>query len=183
MSRRESRLRPASAVATLAAVLTAVLALAGCSAGTVTQTDTTVSGAPGGTGQTGQMLARAVTLDPGPAAVVVPGGQLALHGTLVNESGTADRLVSVTTPFAQQVSLEGSPVIPGANAVRMIGLEEGPVGPVRPDIRETATLRLTLRGVTQVMRPGPTYPVTFTFQNAGATTVPVTLTEPVEGPQ
>lgn len=181
MSRRESRCRhrPAFALATLAAVLTTALALAGCSAGTVTQTDTVVSQAPGGTGQTGQLLARNVTLDAGPAQVVTPGGQIALRGTLVNEGTATDRLISVTTPYAQQVSVEGQTIIPGANAVRLAGLDEGAVGPVRPDIRQAASMRLVLRGVTQVMRPGPTYTVTFTFQNAGTMTVPVTMVEPI----
>ena len=115
------------------------------------------------------------------AGVPGHGISLALRGTLVNESGTTDRLVSASTPYAQQVSIEGPTTIPGTNAVRLIGLTEGAVGPRRPDIRETATIRLVLRGVTQVLRPGPTYQVTLNFQNQGSMTIPVTMVKPIEG--
>ena len=185
MSRRQSRprRRPALTVATLGAVLTAGLALAGCSAGTVTQTDTVVSGAPGGAGQTGQMLLRNISLDATPSQVVAPGGQIALTGSLVNQALASDRLVSITTPYAAQVSIEGQPTVPGSNTVRLVGLQGGSVGPAQPDVRQTTTIRAVLRGVTQVMRPGPTYPVTFTFQNQGSVTIPVSMSEPVNGPQ
>ena len=170
-----SRPRRRRAALVAATVLTAGLALAGCSAGTVTQTDTTLSGAPGSFGATGDMLIRDLSIDAGPNQLAPAGGStvVALQGTLVNEGANADRLVSVTTPYAQSVTPEGATTIPGDNALRLVGTQPGPVGPAQPDTRAAATARLTLRVITQTIRPGPTYAVTFTFERSGQVTVPV----------
>ena len=170
MSRRPSGRRPALAVALL---LTAGMALAGCSAGTVTQTDTSVSGAPGGIGHVGSIDIQPLTFDAGSTEVVAAGGSVPLRGTIVNQGGTADRLVAVSSPYAATIQAEGQTVIAGAQAVRMVGAEPGAIGPADPNARLAGTLRLTLRGVAQEMRPGPTYPVTFTFERSGTVTVPV----------
>lgn len=175
MSRHPRGHRSAFTVAAVASLLTAGLALSGCSAGTVTQTDTQVSGAPGGTGQTGDMIARAMTLEAPPSGAVARGDQVALEGTLINQSPQDDQLVGVTTPYAATVGFEGQPQIPAGNAVRLAGQNDGPVGPPVPGVRPTATVRLVLRNVTQTMRPGPTYSVTLTFKNQGSMTVPVTM--------
>jgi periplasmic copper chaperone A len=170
-----SRPRRRRAALVAATVLTAGLALAGCSAGTVTQTDTTLSGAPGAFGSTGDILIRDLTIDAGPNQVAQAGGPAvaALQGTIVNDGATSDRLVSVTTPYAQSVTAEGATTIPGDNALRLVGTQPGPVGPAQPDTRVAATARLSLRGVTQTIRPGPTYAVTFTFERSGQVTIPV----------
>lgn len=180
MSRRPRGTRPAIVVATL---LTAGLALGGCSAGTVTATDTIVSQADGASGQVGAIALRDVSLDPGPTATVPSGGEVPLRLTIVNESPVPDRLVSVTTPYAVGVRPEGATEIPGSNAIRVVGLDPGPVGPAEPDSRVAGSARILLTGVTQQLRPGPTYEVTFTFERAGTVTVPVLVTGsgPAEG--
>lgn len=157
----------------VATMLAAALVLAGCSAGTVTQTDTVVSGAAGANGQTGEMLIRDLSIDGGPTEVIPAGASAPLKGSFVNEAALGDRLVSVSSPYAVAFVPEGATTIPGGNAVRIVGAEPGPVGP--PDLanRTSGTLRLTLQGATQVLRPGPTYAVTFTFERAGTVTVPV----------
>jgi periplasmic copper chaperone A len=170
MSRRPRGPRPGIVVATL---LTAALALAGCSAGTVTQTDTIVSQAPGAFGQVGAMALRDLSLDPGPAYNVPSGTEIALRGSLINEGPTPDRLVSVSTPYATGVRLEGANVIPNSNAIRIVGTDPVPVGPANPDTRLAGTARVTLTGITQELRPGPTYAVTFTFERAGSITLPL----------
>lgn len=170
MSRRPRGPRPGIVVAIL---LTAALAVAGCSAGTVTQTDTVVSQAAGSTGQVGAIVLRDVSLDPGPSQTVPSGAQVPLRGTIVNEGAMPDRLVSVSTPYALGFRQEGAAVIPGNTAVRIVGAQPGPVGPPTPD--SPATMRLTLTGVTQQLRPGPTYAVTFTFERAGTVTIPLIL--------
>jgi copper(I)-binding protein len=170
MSRRPRGPRPGILVATL---LTAALALAGCSAGTVTQTDTIVSQAAGAFGQVGAIALRDISLDPGPAETVPAGAEVALRGTLVNEGGLPDRLVSVTTPYATGVRQEGAAVIPNNNAIRIVGAAPVPVGPADLDSRQSGSMRLVLTGVTQQLRPGPTYAVTFTFERAGTITLPV----------
>jgi copper(I)-binding protein len=172
MSRRPRGPRPGIVVAIL---LTAALALAGCSAGTVTQTGTVVSQAAGARGQVGPMALRDIALESGPTGAVPAGAEVPLRGTIVNESPTPDRLVSVTTPYAIGVRQEGAAVIPGNTAVRIVGAA---VGPAAPDSGQGPTMRLTLTGVTQQLGAGPTYAVTFTFERAGTVTVPVIVVPP-----
>ncbi len=168
--------------ALLAATLlgAAALVLSGCSAGAVTQTDTTVSSVVGSEGQVGQILLRNITMDPGSAVVVPAGATITLAGTLVNQGLGEDQLVSVTSPYASQVRSEGATTIPGNDATQMVGSQPGPVGPPSPT-KPNGTVRITLAGVTQVLHAGPTYPVTFTFAKAGSITLPVNLqtTSPV----
>lgn len=170
-----SRRRPARLVraATCAAALVAGLALAGCSAGAVTQTDTTLTGVTGSEAQVGEMLVRDAAIDPGTTAVVPAGATVTLRATLVNEAPGGDRLVSVSTPYASVVTSEGVTQIPGDNAIRLVGSDPGPVGPPPADTRLSATARIVLGGVTQVLHAGPTYPVTLTFERAGTVTIPV----------
>ncbi|MFC5137647.1 copper chaperone PCu(A)C [Actinomycetospora rhizophila] len=170
MSRRPRGPRPGIVAATL---LTAALALAGCSAGAVTQTDTIVSQADGARGQVGPVSMEDVSIEPGPAGAVPPGAEATIRGSIINDGPTTDRLVAVSTPYAQNVRPEGALVIPANNAVRLVGDEPGPVGPADAALGLGATARLTLTGVTQQLRQGPTYPVTFTFERAGTVTVPV----------
>jgi copper(I)-binding protein len=177
MSRRPRGPRPGIVVATL---LTAALALAGCSAGAVTQTDTVVSQAAGAYGQIGPIALRDLALDPGPEGRVPGGGEVALRGTLVNQGATPDRLVSVTTPYALSVRTEGATVIPNDNAVRLVGAPPAALAPPNPDSRQAGTARVTLTGVTQELRPGPTYALTFTFERAGSITIPVIVVPPAE---
>ncbi len=180
MTRRPTR-RPRR-MALLAATLlgAAALVLSGCSAGAVTQTDTTVPSVPGSEGQTGQILLRDITMDPGAAMTVPAGATITLAGTFVNQGLGDDQLLSVSTPYASQVRTEGTTTIPGNAATQMVGSRPGPVGPPSPT-QVNGTLRVTLAGVTQVLHEGPTYPVTFTFAKAGAVTLPVTVqtTSPV----
>ncbi|MHC1558699.1 copper chaperone PCu(A)C [Actinomycetospora sp. C-140] len=180
MSRRPRGPRPGFVVATL---LTAALALAGCSAGSVTQTDTVVSQADGATGQVGPIVLRDLSIDAGEAQNVPSGGEVPLRGTIINEGPTADRLVSVSTPYALGARQEGANVVPGSNAIRMVGTEPGPVGPANLDTRQSGTTRVVLTGVTQAIAAGPTYAVTFTFERAGAVTIPliVSASEPAVG--
>jgi len=170
MSRRPRGTRPAIVVATL---LTAGLALGGCSAGTVTQTDTIVSQAAGAQGTVGPMVLRDISIDPGPAETVPSGAEVPLRGTIVNEGGTPDRLVAVSSPYAVGFRIEGTTALPGDNALRIVGTDPVPLSPPNIDLRLPGSARVVLTGVTQQLRAGPTYAVTFTFERAGAVTIPV----------
>jgi periplasmic copper chaperone A len=170
MSRRPRGTRPAIVVATL---LTAGLALAGCSAGSVTQTDTIVSQAAGARGVTGAVALEDISMDSGPAETVPSGAEVPLRGTIVNGGAEPDRLVAISSPYAVGFRVEGDTAIPGENALRLVGAEAVPVGPPNIQTRQPASARLVLTGVTQQLRAGPTYDVTFTFERAGTVTLPV----------
>ncbi|MDL5157627.1 hypothetical protein [Actinomycetospora termitidis] len=165
-----------SRTALLAATLlgTAALVLSGCSAGAVTQTDTTISSVSGTEAHVGEMLLRDVTLDPGAEVVVPAGSSVTLRGTFVNQALTDDQLVSVSTPYAGPARAEGFTTIPGNAATYVVGAQPGPVGPPSPT-QVNGTMRITLPGVAQVLHEGPTYPVTFTFARAGSITMPLYL--------
>ncbi|PVZ13034.1 copper chaperone PCu(A)C [Actinomycetospora cinnamomea] len=170
MSRRPHGPRPALVVATL---LTAALALAGCSAGTVTQTDTIVSQAAGTQGSVGPMVLQDVSIDSGPAETVPSGVEVPLRGTIINEGAEPDRLVAVSSPYAVGSRIEGGTVVPGENALRIVGADPAPLSPPNIDLRLPGSARVVLTGVTQQLRAGPTYAVTFTFERAGSVTLPV----------
>lgn len=170
MTRRPHGPRPALVVATL---LTAALALAGCSAGTVTQTDTIVSQAAGARGNAGPVVLQDVSIDPGPTETVPSGVEVPLRGTIINEGSTPDRLVAVSSPYAVGFRVEGGAAIPSENALRMVGGDPVPIAPPVVQTRTPGSVRVLLTGVTQQLRAGPTYAVTFTFERAGSVTLPV----------
>lgn len=177
---RPTTLRRRSAVLAATLLGAAALVLSGCSAGAVTQTDTQVSSAAGAAGSVGQIDIRALTLDPGDAVVVPAGATITLAGTLVNTALGDDQLVSVSTPYASSVRIEGTTTIPGNSATRIVGSQPGPVGPPT-QAAASGSMRITLAGVTQVLHEGPTYPVTLTFARSGSVTLPVIVqnTSPV----
>lgn len=174
MTRRPTG-RPRRTALLVASLLgAAAVALSGCSAGAVTQTDTSVPSVPGTEGQVGSIALRDVTLDPGSVATVPAGATVTLKGTLVNQGLDDDQLISVSTPYASQVRAEGTTSIPGNAATQIVGSRPGPVGRPSPT-QPNGTARITLAGVTQVLRAGPTYPVTFTFARSGSVTLPVSV--------
>jgi len=98
----------AGAVAALAVLVTAGL-VAGCSAGQVAQT-AAVRAQEGTNAQQGDIALRNAFVEyPGEEGVWEEGSDVALVMRLVNESGTADRLVGVTTPDAEAVVLVRGP--------------------------------------------------------------------------
>ncbi|WP_018333218.1 copper chaperone PCu(A)C [Actinomycetospora chiangmaiensis] len=171
---RRSTGRPRTALLAATLLGAAALVLSGCSAGAVTQTDTTVSSVVGTEGQVGQVLLRNVTLDPGASPVVQAGSTVALRGTIINQALQDDQLVSVSTPYAGPARAEGFTTIVGNSSTAMVGADPVPVGPPSPT-NPTASMRITLPQVSQVLHEGPTYPVTFTFARAGSVTLPVFL--------
>lgn len=174
MTRRPTG-RPRTALLAATLLGAAALVLSGCSAGAVTQTDTTISSVQGTEATVGQVLLRNITMDSGNQVVVPAGASVALRGTIINQALTDDQLLSVSTPYASQVRAEGFTTILGNSATDLVGSQPGPVGPPSPT-QPNGTMRITLAGVTQVLHAGPTFPVTFTFARAGTVTVPVFLT-------
>jgi copper(I)-binding protein len=113
-----------------------VLAIAGCGAGQVTQTDTQVAGVNGVSGQAGQVGVRdAQLLFPPNAAKYYPkGSDAALLTTIVNDGSSGDRLVSVSSPAASSVSVQGSTVLPASFALTASAPsgQSGPSGSAAP---------------------------------------------------
>ncbi len=173
----------------------AVALAAGCAAGQVTQTDESVPAVNGAIGDVGTIGLRDVVLGyPGGEEVFgyEKGGEAPLLLTIVNSSDQADQLVSVTTPSASEVVVEGTTTIPGSFAVTSVD-DAGTAGVLRPPTQSAASplnpadpplrfgeLRIVLTGLTGPIRPGlPTY-ITFRFRDAGDLTLRVPIDAPAE---
>jgi hypothetical protein len=93
--------------------------------------------------------------------------------TIVNHGTAPDRLVAITTPVAAMAELHRDEMKDGVMSMR-------PAGPLPLAPGETASLapgglHLMLMGLKQTLKPGETFPLTFTFEKAGAITVTGTI--------
>ncbi|MCA1673545.1 MAG: copper chaperone PCu(A)C [Actinobacteria bacterium] len=173
--------------------LVVALAASGCAAGQVTQTDAQVASVNGAMADLGPIALRDVVLAyPGGENVFgyEPGDDVPLLLTIVNSGDQADELVSVTTPAASEVVIEGTTTIPGSFAVTSVD-DAGTAGELRSPTPSAAIplnpadpplafgeLNITLTGLTGPIRPGlPTF-ITFRFRDAG----PVELRVPIDAP-
>lgn len=134
--RRTLRIRPTAAVA--GAVLGAVV-LAGCGAGQVSQTARQVSAVDGANVTVGSIAVRNAQFvlgEDADAAVAYPRGSSApLQMTIVNTGGTADELVSVSSPIAGNGEIIGKGEVPAGRTLVAEGL---PVAEPAPSATATA---------------------------------------------
>lgn len=148
-----------------------VLALSGCGAGQETQTANQVAAAGGSAGSVGSVMVRNAQFawsDPVAGDVVYPAGSdAALQVTFVNEKsvglGGGDRLVDVSSPVATGGRILGDASIPDGQ-VLTAGYDQ-PVASI--ELPGTRAVDIALVGLTTPLRAGLTYPVVFTFENAG----------------
>jgi hypothetical protein len=142
-------------------------ALTGCGAGQITQTSTQQSAVNGYQGLAGDIAVRDASIayaGNGTGPVYRAGQSAQLDLTLVNTGDVADKLLSVSSPWAASVQLQqGDGVIPGGRAVRVGD------GDAASDAAALAdrTISITLTGLKGNMTAGMNYPVTFTFQRGG----------------
>ncbi|MGH3777461.1 MAG: copper chaperone PCu(A)C [Pseudonocardiaceae bacterium] len=177
MSRRPSSMRrPLAVTALVAACCAATVALAGCGAGQITQTDSQVAAVPGAYGDVGNIALRNVLIHypPSPNGIYPAGSNVPVLLTIVNLGTSADELIDVTSPAASQVLVLGTSTIPpGTNVTSTIGSTLA--GAQSPLV--AGELRIVLT-TTQPLRAGLNTPVTFVFRNAGTVTVPVPMAAP-----
>jgi len=204
VSRRHQLMRtPLTAVALIIACSAAVLGLAGCGAGQVTQTDSQVAVIDGTEGNVGNIALRDVLI-PYPAvgsqaflAGSYPvGSDVPLHFVIVNQGARADELLSVTTPMARQVQLAGSTTIPAGVSITSADggslASDGSLASSQPSASpapsaQPATpldfgeLSIVLVDVNRTLSPGLNTEITFVFRDAGRVTLPVPLGGPPPG--
>lgn len=191
---REQIMRKRSAPAVLrstlvgiaAALALSALALSGCAAGQITQTDAQVAAVNGASGDLGPIALRdAVLAYPGGDVFgYAPGDEAPLLVTIVNSGDQTDELVSVSTP-AGEVVVGGMTTIPGGFVVSSLELARAPGPPsavadaADPPLG-SGELRIVLTDLTGPIRPGlPTF-VTFGFRDAGEVTLRVPIDAPAE---
>lgn len=157
----------------------ALVATGGCGAGQLAQTADQVSGNGGAEGEIGRIDVQhamfAFTGEIVGDAVYQPGQDAPLQLTIVNEAALqADRLLAVSSPIATSGLIIGDARIPGGQAVTA-GYDE-PVASIT--VPPAEAIGVILVGLTEPVRSGLLYPVSFTFERAGT----LTLELPVEVP-
>ncbi|GHF74322.1 copper(I)-binding protein [Amycolatopsis bartoniae] len=99
--------------------LGAALALAGCGAGQITQTDTMLPAVNGALAQAGPISLRNAGLENTDKCeqAYAPGSTAPLTLTIANASGQDDELLSVTSPNATGATIQGQKVIVGGSTL------------------------------------------------------------------
>jgi periplasmic copper chaperone A len=180
VSRRHRLMRhclPAAALVTV--ICASAPALASCSAGQITQTDSQVAAVDGAYGDVGNSIALRDVLIPAPSSsdgTYPAGSNVPVLLTIVNQGTSADELISVTSPAADRVLVLGTRIIPpGTNVTSTVASVPGTGQPQSPLV--AGQLRIVL-DTTQPLRAGLNTPVTFAFRNTGTLTVLVPMAAP-----
>ncbi|WP_158882319.1 hypothetical protein [Amycolatopsis anabasis] len=99
--------------------LGAALAIAGCGAGQITQTDTQQPAVNGAYGQVGKLSIRNASLANRNECeqAYTPGSNAPLILTVANEGGKDDELVSVTSEYASGATVEGDKLVVAGSAL------------------------------------------------------------------
>jgi copper(I)-binding protein len=165
--------RSAVTVALAACGLAAAAALSGCSAGQLSQTSTQQAAVNGTAATHGNITLRNVHLRaPQSSDYVQPGSPVELLFVASNSSpDTSDKLVSITSDFGT-VNLTGNTALPPTD-VLVVGEPDGQIAPL--EAAEKADAAKATVDLSKPITNGLTYDFTFTFQNAGAITVPVPI--------
>jgi copper(I)-binding protein len=147
--------------------------LSGCGAGQVSQTATQEPAVNGTSGRAGQIVLRNIHISADQSSDYIrPGAEAELIFVAANDSAdVADKLVSITSDVGT-VTLSGGADIP-VNGVLVVGSPDGQetaLSAVEPADAAVAQIDLT-----KPITNGLTYEFTFTFQNAGETTVEVPI--------
>jgi len=108
----------------LPAVAVGVVALAGCSVGQVTQTDSIEPAVNGNRADVGDIALRDVMVAYPENGGYEAGDDAPLLLTIVNVGGADDTLVSVSSPAATSVELVGDPAVPGRAALQVVVPDE-----------------------------------------------------------
>jgi copper(I)-binding protein len=99
-----------------------------------------------------------------------PGG--AAYLTLENTGGSADRLVSVSSPVAQSAEIHTMRM--DGDIMRMREAGELPLAPAaKVEMKPGMGYHIMLNGLKQPLQQGTTFPMTLTFEKAGKLEVPV----------
>lgn len=177
MSRNRRPLRTLAGVA--GAVALSGLLLSGCGAGQLSQTAQQVAATNGLNASVGQVDLRDVQIaypasPAGPAALYARGTSAPIRATLVNSGATADRLVSVSSPAASNVRIQGDATLP--QDVALVSAGNSSLTPTN-----ARSFQLVAEGLTQPIAAGTSVPMTFVFERAGSVTTDVPTAIPAEG--
>jgi copper(I)-binding protein len=182
--------------ATVGVLLLSPVALSACSAGQVTQTATQNRDKTGAMAQVGDLTVRAVELEYPRGGVYEPGDDAELRLVVVNGGEVADTLVDVEGDGFSGVEIQGpeapASTSPSAGPTTATGPTtptgpttangSGSTGPAEIVIPPRSTVfvdgtnaTITLTDLAESLTVGQYLELTFTFENAGTLTLPVTV--------
>jgi copper(I)-binding protein len=176
--------------------LGAALALAGCGAGQITQTDTMLPAVNGALATVGKISLRNAGIANSNTCqqAYAPGSSAPLALTIANDGAQDDELVSVTSANAAGATIDGQKLVVAGSSLVVGPADQAesaagsttatPTSSGSPATAATGSkskigrASIVLTGLKQVIWPGQLTPVTFVFRNAG----PVTVQLPVAAP-
>jgi copper(I)-binding protein len=100
-------------------------------------------------------------------------GHIGVVYLTITDTGAADRLTSVVSPVATEAALHESFNDNGISKMRPVAAL--PVQPGNPVTLAPGGYHIMLMGLKQPLKQGDSFPVTLTFEKAGAVTTTVTV--------
>jgi periplasmic copper chaperone A len=150
----------------------AALALVGCAAGQITQTDSQVSAVDGAFGSVGNIIALRDALIPYPhnqQGVYPVGSAIPVVLSIINQASGPEQLIAVSSPAASQVSMSGTTQIPpGSMVIATSGVLPVTGPPASPLV--AGELRIVLT-TSRPLYAWQNTAVSFQFRNAGTVTL------------
>ena len=173
---RSSR-RPAKLASLAAAALVGAGAIAGCSAGQVSQTAMQQSAVDGNQAVINNVALRNVRIQAlQNGDFLRPGATVDLVLVAVNQSpDITDKLVGITTDIGK-VTVTGDPTLP-ASGVLFVGGQNGQTKKADDAVENAEAVKATI-ALSKPITNGPNYDVTFNFEKAGTVSVPVPISAP-----
>jgi hypothetical protein len=172
--------RSARVAALAAGGLIGAVALAGCSAGQVSQTAVQQSAVDGNQAVINNVALRNVRIQALQTGDFLrPGATLDLVLVVVNQSpDITDKLVGITTDIGK-VTVTGDPTLP-AGGTLFVGAPNGQNQKAVDAVEDAAAVKATV-ALAKPITNGPNYNFTFDFEKAGRVSVAVPISAP-EGP-
>jgi hypothetical protein len=168
-------------------------ALAGCSAGHMTQTGADIPTVDGTSGRVGPIVVANVRFAYPQGGAYLIGANAPLLLTIANDGTASDRLISASSAIGSPV-ISGRTDIPAGYSITAqphsiapslpgSAPDGSPAGPPQASSSSSATSRrlsvgtvhIVVTNLTAPIKPGLAYPVTLVFANAGAITLGVPL--------
>ena len=163
--------------ATLGVLLLSPIALSACSAGQVTQTAGQMRDKVGAMAEVGDITLRAVEFAYPRGGVYEDGDDAELRMAIINDSEEADALVDISGEGFGDVEIDDD-TAPGSGRPGSTSEIEIPGnGAVFVDGED---ISISLTDLDESLTTGQSLELTFTFENAGEVTLPVTVATPAE---
>lgn len=176
------RRRPLGMVASSVLAVGVAAAVAGCSAGQITQTDAHLAAVNGDQGSVGPLRISDAKLafPEDDARHWSAGSDVPLSMSIANNGSNGDRLESITSPVSDDISIEGDKVVAARKALTVGGREAVSLGEedAETGAGELGNATVVLRSIKQDLFPGQIVTMTVTFRDAGQVEMRVPIAAP-----